>query len=441
MSRLFQESLLTFATRGLLALVGLAAGAIVARALGPALQGGYSLAVLCVLVASMLFNIGLGPANVYFGARQPEHLPRLAGNALVSGLLLGGLAALVLLLLTMLPAFCAYLDAAGIPPHWLRWMALVLPLSIVGFQFRDLVRGSGDIVRYNLLMLLPACLVLCGVLVLVLGAGWRLGGVLVAWCFAECFSAVVAVRLGVWGCRGRLATDARLFRETLRYGLRLHPGTVAQFLNYRLDVFLVAYFRSPAEVGLYVVATGLAEKLYELPVSLWTVLLYRNARHETDTAAQVSAAVFRLMLVILAVLCGVFAALAYPVIRFLYGSSFLGAVAVAWVLLPGIWLYGAGKILGVHLMATGRPGRDAAAAGFSLAITVLLDLLLIPRYGIMGAALASSIAYGAAAVFLLGMFLRTTGMTPREVLLVRRSDWKALATAVRAPFRREAPQR
>jgi O-antigen/teichoic acid export membrane protein len=46
-----------------------------------------------------------------------------------------------------------------------------------------------------------------------------------------------------------------------------------------------------------------------------------------------------------------------------------------------------------HLMGSGRPGLNSAILGVGLVITVALDLLLIPRHGALGAAVASAVAY------------------------------------------------
>jgi len=58
----------------------------------------------------------------------------------------------------------------------------------------------------------------------------------------------------------------------------------------------------------------------------------------------------------------------------------------------------------------------------SLVITVSLDLLLIPRMGIRGAAIASSLSYGLTAVLSLLVFVRESGLRVRDALCVRKED-------------------
>ena len=80
-------------------------------------------------------------------------------------------------------------------------------------------------------------------------------------------------------------------------------------------------------------------------------------------------------------------------------------------LLPGVVLLGAGKVLTNDIAGRGYPHYNSIVAGLTLVITVALDLLLIPRMGILGAALASSAAYSS--TFLLSMmFYRIVSRRP-----------------------------
>lgn len=62
-------------------------------------------------------------------------------------------------------------------------------------------------------------------------------------------------------------------------------------------------------------------------------------------------------------------------------------------LLPGVILLGGAKVLTNEIAGWGYPQYNSFNAGVALILTVILDLILIPRFGILGAALASSIAY------------------------------------------------
>ena len=73
-------------------------------------------------------------------------------------------------------------------------------------------------------------------------------------------------------------------------------------------------------------------------------------------------------------------------------------------------------------MYVGKPRLNLYVSGVSLIITVTLDLVLIPRLNIVGAAIASTASYSVAAFLLVFFFIRETGVSLREVLLPSSED-------------------
>jgi O-antigen/teichoic acid export membrane protein len=87
-------------------------------------------------------------------------------------------------------------------------------------------------------------------------------------------------------------------------------------------------------------------------------------------------------------------AVAAPVVLPLfYGRPFRDAVLPACVLLLGLAGGGVSGVISAFLSGDGRPGLNSAAIGAGLVVTVVLDLLLIPPFGVLGAAVASTVAY------------------------------------------------
>lgn len=77
-------------------------------------------------------------------------------------------------------------------------------------------------------------------------------------------------------------------------------------------------------------------------------------------------------------------------------------------LLPGVVLLGGAKVLTNEITGRGYPHYNSINAGLALVLTVVLDLVLIPRYGVLGAALASSIAYSAISFTAIGFYLKAS---------------------------------
>jgi O-antigen/teichoic acid export membrane protein len=109
-------------------------------------------------------------------------------------------------------------------------------------------------------------------------------------------------------------------------------------------------------------------------------------------------------------------------VPFIFGQAFAPSVTPLWLLLPGTVAFTIPNILNAHLAGRGRPQISALAAGISLVATVSLDVLLIPRLSIAGAALASSIAYVVTALVVLTIFRRLTGLPWSAVLVLNAGD-------------------
>jgi Na+-driven multidrug efflux pump len=100
------------------------------------------------------------------------------------------------------------------------------------------------------------------------------------------------------------------------------------------------------------------------------------------------------------------------------------------ILLPSGLLYTVHKVLGASLSANGMPQATIFSGLMSLPSTIVLNLILVPAWGINGAAIASNVAYLINACVVLAIFLRASGMSVCEVLLFNSADWAALRLKV-----------
>jgi O-antigen/teichoic acid export membrane protein len=108
-----------------------------------------------------------------------------------------------------------------------------------------------------------------------------------------------------------------------------------------------------------------------------------------------------------------------PLIVRLFGDEFAPAVPAFQILLIGLAAQGADPVLNGYYVGIGRPEYNTYTALAGLAVTVVADLLLIPRFGLVGSAVASSLAYTTKAAAFTGLFLATSGFSVAELLGVK----------------------
>ncbi len=408
-SAFVQRVLANFGAQVLSAALLLANSVLVARVLGTEGKGLVALTAQTTTLLMMVLSLGVGYAHAYLIGSRRFDPAALLGNALGLTLLQSVLAGLVVIGLHvggMLPT----LSPALLIVAWLG-----LPVQLLIAYASGILQGQQRIVTLSVLQVLQSAAMLgLGVLLLL---GLRLGvmggalAVLLAWGLTLGLLVVLLRRSGVcW----RLAWQPQALRVTLDYGLRGYVGSLLQYFNYRLDTFLVNYFIGAAQVGLYSVAVGLAELLWYLPHAVGFVILPKAAGSDARSMNTFTPRVFLITLGLTA-LGGAGLALVGPwLIRWLYSPAFSGAYPALLWLLPGVVLLGAGKVLTNEIAGRGFPHYNSISSGVALIATVALDLVLIPRAGIVGAAQASTVSYTLGFVLALIFYRRVSRLALRS---------------------------
>ena len=103
------------------------------------------------------------------------------------------------------------------------------------------------------------------------------------------------------------------------------------------------------------------------------------------------------------------------------------------LLLPGVFAMLGLKILNMDLAGRGLPNASLWAMVPALAINAATSIVLVPRLGAQGAAIASSIAYVAGGVGMVFVYCRYVGIGWGELWRYRRTDFSFLERWRRAP--------
>jgi O-antigen/teichoic acid export membrane protein len=267
-------------------------------------------------------------------------------------------------------------------------------------QGRDDLRGANGAIVAEEAAFLPAYLMLTPLLA---GPALLVVALVVADVAVAAGIVVRLARRGFFAGRGRV--DLALAREISLYGLRGQVGGVLLLLNLRFDFALLDAIAGTAVLGVYSVASKYAELLRLPGLAVSYVLYPRFTRQGSDVAAARTRALMP-RATWLTVLAGLPLALAaWPLLPALYGQEFRPAVVPAWILIGGLAGEGVAGLVTAYLYACRRPGLNSAAMGAGVITTVALDLALIPRFGAIGAAVASTAAYLLTSGVLIGMFL------------------------------------
>jgi O-antigen/teichoic acid export membrane protein len=178
-------------------------------------------------------------------------------------------------------------------------------------------------------------------------------------------------------------------------------------LNYRLDLFLLDYFKGKSDVGVYSQGASLAQILWLLPevVALVIFSYSLNTTKEKKFAEDLLKYVWRMMGVMGALLIPIGIA-AFYLIPIIYGAAFTDSSWVFIVILPGVYVMIMFKMLNGDLAARGYPLMAAYVFAPAVILNITLNILLIPKYSSLGAAIASSVSYTVASLVYLFIYRR-----------------------------------
>ena len=197
--------------------------------------------------------------------------------------------------------------------------------------------------------------------------------------------------------------------------MRGQLGGLITLLNLRLDFLVLGALAGPAVLGTYAVASKYAE-LVRLPGTALTWVTYprmaaltasRGGRARPPAAAARPGRSSRWRW------CRSSCS-PDPCSGCSTAPPSTPAVRPAQVLLVGMLLSGASGVASGYLYGRGRPGLNSLGLGLGLVATVALDLALIPPYGALGAAVASSAAYLLGDAVLVFFVLRRAAARSRD---------------------------
>ena len=129
--------------------------------------------------------------------------------------------------------------------------------------------------------------------------------------------------------------------------------------------------------------------------------------------------------------CLVMALIGEWLIVLLFGKAYEPAYPALLALLPGMFSLCYATILHMDLLGKRRPGTLSLFSGCAAGLNLVLTVALIPLWGIVGAAIASSIAYTAMTLAMLVLYCRISGVGIGHTLLVFPSDLRMLHAQLR----------
>lgn len=400
--------------------IGLASVVITTRYLGATGYGKVALAFAFIQMLGILADVGLLTVVVREISRDPASTDRLVGNALVLRLVLSlallALAALASLALSWDTQVRVAVLIAGVP----FVLGLVNSALVAVLQARlrmdravvaDVIGRAASFVALAVVVTLDAGFYA----VVATAAVGALATLLVTWAivFRE--------------ARPRPRAEREVWRRLLVLALPVGAALAVSELYFRLDTLLVSVFRPYDEVGLYALSYRMVELIGILPAIVMTSvfpLLARYLQESRELAARTVDAAGDVFVAIGAPIAAGGLVVAPDLVRLIGGDEFAGAAGPLRLLLFAVALAFVSGLFGHALIAGGHQGSAVRLGIAALVFNLVLNLALVPPFGIEAAAavaLASELLLVSGGLILVR---RDLGLRPHFRLL-----WRAAAAA------------
>jgi O-antigen/teichoic acid export membrane protein len=193
------------------------------------------------------------------------------------------------------------------------------------------------------------------------------------------------------------------------YGWKTQSSLFFHFLNSRLSYYFLEHFKGLSSVGIFSVGVACSEAIWTISKSLALVLYSDvvNQKNLDDTILQTKISLKMSFLMTLVCLIGI---LLIPAsfYSWIFGKDFHQTKKIILFLSPGILLIAVSNILGYYFSGINKLKIINIKSIVGLAVSVFMSIFFIPKWGILGACIATSVSYCASSVLLLWSFYQST---------------------------------
>ncbi len=413
----------TFVIQIVIFILGITNNIILSRWLGVEMLGVLATIVVIIEIVFKVVNPGLDTSAIFFISNNRFPIKKFVGSYFFN-LIAVFLAGVIIIILLIQGDIVAQL-VRGINSELITaslWSLIIYYFAFQAYEFGiKIPLGLQEFKKFNQIQVLKPAILFILLLIFSNLLEVRLNLVLVIIGVSWIIPAVI-----VWAKQipFDIGFNKKITIDSLGYGLKVMLGNLLQFLIYRSDILLIGFFISQTAVGWYYISVIIAEKLLYLTQATGTIFLPAASRSEEQYKKTPILSRTNLFVVIIASI--IIAALSPWLIPLLFSHEYVNSVLPLILLLPGIASLSVSKILSADFGARGKPQYNMYVSMINFCLNITLNIILIPKLGIKGAAISSSISYSIAAAIQCYLYKKIIGIPVTELLFIRPDDFKSV---------------
>lgn len=414
---------ITFLVQLIVFLIGIGNNVIISRLLGPESLGIFAIIIVIVELVFRIVNPGIDTSAIYFISNKRFVFKEYISTYLINTIIIIVIGILILVLLNQIGS--VKLFSATVNFNFVADFFTVIVFYFIAFLFYEfgvkIPLGLERFNEYNKIQLLKPIILFALLIISSFTFTINLYSVLLVVGLSFIIPGLLYWRMALpinFSWRKEPA------EKSFRFGIKIMLANLLQYLNYRADILLIGFFLTQTEVGWYYVSVMIAERLLFLTQATATVLL--PSASSSDIQREKTPLLSRLNFTVVFAGSVVIGVTAYWLVPLLFSSVYGNSVLPLVVILPGIIALSVSKILSADLTSRGLPQYSLYVSLLNFFLNISFNIILIPRMGIAGAALSSTLSY-TAALFLQIYFYRTlTNTSFTQLIFIKTGDLKKL---------------
>jgi O-antigen/teichoic acid export membrane protein len=208
--------------------------------------------------------------------------------------------------------------------------------------------------------------------------------------------------------------------EIVRYGFMSQLASVLNYLVSRISFFVLGCYREAADLGVYSVAVAVCETILLIAGSISLVQYVKVSNMgNCPLVKELSAKLAIVSALVTFIGAALLVIIPSSVLSSIFGNGFAEAKKIILILSLGIVALGFGTVLSHYFGGIGEYRINVTANMIGLVVCVVGNLFLVARFGIIGAAIATTLSYCTIVIFTVLKFFQSAHINPQQLKLTK----------------------
>lgn len=294
--------------------------------------------------------------------------------------------------------------------------------------FKFSLRGLLEFKAYNLVLFFEPFITLLGVLIIVF---FDLNLEYIIWAYILGYLLPLPYKYLIIINKEKTTSVVLKLKQIVNYSYKVHFFKILNFTENKFDILIIGYFLSITEVGIYSIAVAITVIFQSLvQTSISTVLLPELIKSKSDLKPKLTIDYFKLSQGLALVFLVGILIFGKMFIENIYGLEFEAAFTPLIILSIGALMKSPSACMNSFFKSNGRPDVLYKTSIYSVIVNVLLCFILIPSFGIVGAAIASSISYFIYGIIMIIKFKNTNQISILNLIIINRKDLRSIKNLI-----------